>query len=45
MIDADGFLYRRDLGNGRQVVVMPLTFGRARIGIGPVGAFWNDDEW
>jgi len=36
---------RRLLPDGREIVVYPLTYGRARLVIGPAGAGWVDDEW
>lgn len=35
----------RDLGDGRSLDVQPLTFGRARLHIGPTGAQWYEDGW
>ena len=35
----------RQLSDGREIVVMPLTYGRARIAIGPAGADYFDDAW
>ena len=35
----------RQLPNGREIVVMPLTYGRARIAIGPAGADYFTDAW
>ena len=44
--DNDGKpLAEKDLGNGKRLTIFPLTFGRARLGIGPVDAGCNDDEW
>jgi hypothetical protein len=42
---ADVYLAARHLPDGRSLFVYPLTFGRARLGIGPRddGAF--DDVW
>lgn len=40
------YLARRTLADGREVTVIPLTFGRARITIGPpleTGVY--DDGW
>lgn len=37
------YLYRRELGDGRGVAVIPLTFGRARITIGPAQGQCYDD--
>jgi hypothetical protein len=41
----DGFLYRRLLYPGYIVGVVPLTFGRARIVIGPADDVNIDDGW
>jgi hypothetical protein len=35
----------KDVGNGKRLTIFPLTFGRARLGIGPVDMGYNDDEW
>lgn len=35
--------YKRDLGDGRAIYVFDLTFGRARIGIGPNTDSYFDD--
>lgn len=35
--------YERDLPDGRTLYVVPLTFGRARITIGPTGSQFLDD--
>ena len=40
----EGTLYHRVLEDGRLVTVVPLTFGRARITIGPLD-YVNDDLW
>jgi hypothetical protein len=37
--------YARDLGDGREATIVPLTFGRARICIGPKGGPTYDDGW
>lgn len=45
-MSGDGFLAARTLPDGRFAGVMPLTFGRARLGVGPsrdCGCF--TDEW
>jgi hypothetical protein len=39
-----GHIYERVLP-GFLISVYLLTYGRARIGIGPVGASWYADEW
>ena len=39
------FLAYRRIPDGRLVAVLPLTFGRARIVIGPDQALWYDDGW
>lgn len=36
---------QRDLGDGRTITVDPLTFGRARLHIGPSDTQWYDDGW
>lgn len=41
----EGFLFQRTLDDGRLVAVMPLLFGRARLGIGPAGVQWFSDVW
>jgi hypothetical protein len=38
-------LFEKDLPSGKTIYVLPLTFGRARIAIGPTGNFWFDDGW
>lgn len=35
----------RDMPYGKRAIVFDLTFGRARIGIGPARSRWFDDEW
>lgn len=35
----------RDLGNGYCLWVYPLTFGRARLVLGPCDASFYDDAW
>lgn len=35
----------RILPDGRQAIVMPLTYGRARLGIGPAGCRGFDDVY
>lgn len=35
----------RELQDGRTAVVYPLTFGRARLSVGPSGSSFFDDEW
>lgn len=42
--DDEWWLARRDLEDGRTVMVIPLTYGRARITIG-VGEMTYDDAW
>ena len=39
------YLGARDLGGGRCLFVVPLTFGRARLGIGPCDQPWFEDVW
>ncbi len=41
----EGVLFRRSLADGRLIDVTPLTFGRARLQIGPAGEPWYDDGW
>lgn len=38
-------LYHRDLPDGRTLIIWPLTFGRARLVIGPTGARYYNDAW
>lgn len=45
-LDADGFLARRTLPDGRFAGVLPLTYGRARLGVGPsADCGWFQDQW
>lgn len=39
------FLYRRHLSDGRLIDVYPLTYNRARIGVGPQGSISYDNVW
>lgn len=39
------YYLHRPLDNGREISVIPLTFGRARIIIGPKDRTVVDDEW
>lgn len=39
------YLYARDLGTGRSIWVVPLTYGRARIHVGPTDSLFYDDGW
>ena len=41
----DGFLARYRLPDGRELGVLPLAFGCARLGIGPSGRETFDDIW
>ncbi len=41
----DAFLALRVLDDGRILTVVPLTFGRARLAIGPAGTGTYDDGW
>lgn len=43
--DPRGFDYyaKKQLPGGREALVFPLTYGRARIGIGPAGSQFFDD--
>lgn len=38
-------LAEKPLPGGRVAQVTPLTFGRARLHVGPAGALWYSDEW
>jgi hypothetical protein len=41
-----GWYYaKRLLSDGRELVVLPLLTGTARLIIGPVGADWYSDGW
>lgn len=42
---SDGLILQRDLADGRALYVYPLTYGRARLGIGPLHASYFTDEW
>jgi hypothetical protein len=42
MIDEYG---RRLLPTGMEAVVYPLTYGRARLVVGPPGSMFYDDAW
>lgn len=33
------------LPDGREAVIYPLTFGRARLVVGPPGSAFYDDAW
>jgi len=44
-LDSNEPLAEKDLGNGKRLTIFPLTFGRARLGIGPVDGDYNDNEW
>lgn len=35
----------RQLGDGRELVIVPLTYGRARLCVGQAGSQVFDDEW
>lgn len=41
----EGALAYRLLGDGRELVVYPLTYGRARLVVGEEGAYTHDDGW
>lgn len=45
--DPGGFDYfaRKELPGGKVALVYPLTYGRARIGIGQSGSPFFDDVW
>jgi hypothetical protein len=36
---------RRLLPDGRELVVYPLTYGRARLVVGPAGSMFYDNSW
>jgi hypothetical protein len=38
-------LAEKPLPDGRMAQVYPLTFGRARLGVGQPDQQWYDDEW
>jgi hypothetical protein len=40
-----GVLFRRLLDGGRIIDVTPLTYGRARLHIGPADELYYTDEW
>ena len=40
-----GSIAYRALKDGRELVVYPLLFGRARLGIGKQGVGMLDDQW
>lgn len=42
---SDLILYERALQNGRTIQVIPLTYGRARLCIGPTDSKIYDDVW
>lgn len=42
---AEGALAHRILEDGRELTVYSLTYGRARLGIGPAGEQWFDDVY
>lgn len=44
-LDPEHELYVRDLGDGRAISVIPLTYDRARITIGPDNLYTYDDGW
>lgn len=33
------------LPDGREACLIPLSYGRARITVGPAGVWWLDDGW
>lgn len=41
----EGVVAERNLPDGRLLHVVPLTFGRARLNIGPQGQQWYSDGW
>lgn len=44
-VTRDAFIDEFPLTDGRRVTVCPLTFGRARLGVGPLDSPSFDDEW
>lgn len=38
-------LYRRELPNGEEITVWPMTFGKGRVCLGPAGGVWFDDAY
>jgi hypothetical protein len=40
-----GVLFRKAIPGGRVIDVTPLTFGRARLHIGPADDYAYTDEW
>lgn len=45
MSSRPGAIAQRGLPDGRELVVYPLTFGRARLVVGPPGDPGYDDAW
>lgn len=45
MRDEDWRIAERRLPDGRMAVVFRLTFGRARLGVGPADSRYFDDAW
>ncbi len=43
--ERDYLIMRRELDDGRLIDVVPLTFGRARLHIGPSDSPFYDDGW
>lgn len=41
----EGAIAERMLSDGHELVVYPLTFGRARLVIGQPNADWYEDAW
>lgn len=39
------YIAKKELPDGREVFVFPLTFDRARLGVGPAGIPAFDDVW
>lgn len=37
--------FTRFLEDGRELTIYPLTFGRARISVGPSGGCFIDNSW
>jgi hypothetical protein len=44
-MDDDGLILKRVLEDGRLLAIMPLTFGRVRLTIGPADTGDYNDGW
>lgn len=44
-VDDELFYARRGLPAGREAVVFPILYGRARLAVGPAGCMGYDDVW